>query len=263
MTSVRDLYAVHVHGDGPTTLLLAHGLASDQSIWGPLAARLSDLRLVTFDYPGAGAAAPAAYDPVRHASLDGYAQDLLAIVDAFGGPAPVVVGHSMSAAIALLAARQAPGRIARLIALAPSPRYLDDPPDYRGGFSEHDIDELLELMESNFLGWATTFAQAAAPQPDLAVQMSQTFARASASSVRTLAAIVLRSDLRDLLPAIDMPTLVVQCAHDAIVPVHVGEHMARALPRGAYRLIDVAGHFPHLSAPDLVASVIRDALGGA
>lgn len=65
----------------------------------------------------------------------------------------MLVGDSVGAIIGLLAVAQAPARFSGLVLISPSPRFLDDPP-YRGGFSEADIAELLEALDSNYLGWS-------------------------------------------------------------------------------------------------------------
>ena len=48
-------------------------------------------------------------------------------------------------------------RFAKLVFVGPSPRYIDDA-DYVGGFSEADIAELLDSLESNYLGWSSAMA---------------------------------------------------------------------------------------------------------
>ncbi len=262
--TIRERCDVHVRGRGSTTLVLAHGLASEQSVWEAVADLLATrARVVTFDYPGAGSSDPAAWDPKRHGSLEGYADELLAVVEEFGGEKPIVVGHSISGAIALVAAAREPDRFEKVVALAPSPRYLDDPPGYRGGFTRRDVEELFTLMEQNFIGWAAGFAPVVAPQADVAARMKRVISSANPRWVRSFAEVALTSDIRALLPRVAVPTLVVQCVEDAIVPVHVGQWMASQLPHGTYRQLDVAGHFPQLSAPPLVASVIEEYVGAA
>ncbi|MGW6486753.1 alpha/beta fold hydrolase [Streptomyces sp. NPDC055056] len=66
------------------------------------------------------------------------------------------VGHSVSAMVGVLAAAKAPQRLSRLVMVAPSPCYIDDE-GYRGGFSAEDIDELLQSLESNYLGWSAAW----------------------------------------------------------------------------------------------------------
>jgi sigma-B regulation protein RsbQ len=158
MLDVQRRNNVTVQGAGPRTLVLAHGLGCDQNVWhhvAPLLAR--DHRLVLFDYVGSGRSDLGAYDPVRYGSLEGYARDL-AEVARLAGPAPVLVGHSISGALGVLASVAAPGLFERMVFLAPSPCFLNHPPDYFGGLNRADVDDFLALMDQNFLGWAKLFA---------------------------------------------------------------------------------------------------------
>lgn len=93
--------------------------------------------------------------PERYATLDGYADDVLRICRELELRQVIFVGHSVSAMMGVLAAVREPERFGKLILLCPSPRYVDDA-GYRGGFSQADIDELLESLDSNYLGWSAT-----------------------------------------------------------------------------------------------------------
>ncbi|MGK5643385.1 alpha/beta fold hydrolase, partial [Streptomyces sp. URMC 126] len=84
---------------------------------------------------------PSAWDEARYSSLEGYAQDVLEICRELDLRDVTLVGHSVSAMIGVLAALREPERFAGLVLLAPSPSYIDDG-EYRGGFSEADIEEL-------------------------------------------------------------------------------------------------------------------------
>ena len=91
----------------------------------------------------------------------------------------VFVGHSVSAMIGVLAATGEPERFAALVLLDPSPRYIDDG-GYRGGFSAADIDELLESLDSNYLGWSAAMAPVIMGNPDrpeLGEELTNSFCR--------------------------------------------------------------------------------------
>ena len=91
----------------------------------------------------------------------------------------IFVGHSVSAMIGVLAAIGDPGRFAKLVLVGPSPRYIDDG-DYVGGFSEADIAELLESLESNYLGWSSAMAPVImgnADRPELGGELTESFCR--------------------------------------------------------------------------------------
>ena len=98
----------------------------------------------------------------------------------------VFVGHSVSAMIGVLAVNREPARFAALVLLTPSPRYIDDT-DYRGGFSRADIDELLESLDSNYLGWSATMAPVIMGNPDrpeLGAELTNSFCRTDPTIAR-------------------------------------------------------------------------------
>ena len=79
----------------------------------------------------------------------------------------------------VLAVAKDPSRFAKLVLLTPSPCYLDHD-GYTGGFSRADIDELLESMESNYLGWSRTMAPTVMGTPDrpeLEDELTESFCR--------------------------------------------------------------------------------------
>ena len=137
--------------DGPV-MMLANGFGCDQNMWRLVRPALAErFRLVLFDHVGSGQAERSAWRPERYASLDGYTDDILRICAELELRQVVFVGHSVGAMMGVLAANREPERFRQLILIGPSPRYIDEA-GYRGGFSASDIDELLESLESNYLG---------------------------------------------------------------------------------------------------------------
>lgn len=249
---------VSVMGAGARTFLLMHGLGWDQRCWRDVAAALAeDARVVLLDQVGAGGSDRTAYDPVRHDSLDGYAEDLREVIEAVGGPPPVLVGHSVGATLGVLVEHARPGTFAGMVLLAPSPRYLAEP-GYPALMTAADLADFLDLMEANFLGWAATFAGMAAPQAEVARRLEAGLTAFDARVLRRFTELTLRSDIRAILPSIDVPTRIVMCAGDAIVPPALGELMAAAMPRARCHVVDVAGHFPHITHPALVVAQVQE-----
>ena len=86
-------------------MLFAHGFGCDQTLWRFVAPSFEDrYRVITFDYIGAGASDRAAYNPARYSTLNGYADDILEICRVLDLRDIVLVAHSVSATIAMLAA---------------------------------------------------------------------------------------------------------------------------------------------------------------
>eukprot|EP01032_Pedospumella_encystans_P034963 gene34963-39536_t len=151
-------------------MVLLHGFGCDQSMWRFMVPSFeASHQLLLFDLVGSGGSDLAAYDRDKYGTLHGHADDLIEIISAYAAEPVVFVGHSVSAIIGLLASNQAPQLFASQIMVGPSACYIDDA-GYRGGFSRADIDDLLDTMEGNYLGWSSNMAPAimgAAEQPEL------------------------------------------------------------------------------------------------
>jgi sigma-B regulation protein RsbQ len=242
-------------------MLFAHGYGCDQHMWRHVAPAFEDdFKVVLFDHVGAGAAEPSAYDPERHSSLTGYAEDVLAIVEELDLRDVVFVGHSVSAMIGVLAEAAAPERFAKLVLVGPSPCYIDDP-GYVGGFSRDDIAELLDSLDSNYLGWSSAMApviMANEDRPELGQELTESFCRTDPEIARRFAQVTFMSDSRAELAGVSTPTLVLQCRNDVIAPVEVGRYVAAAIPQSRMVLLDATGHCPHLSAPEATVRAIAD-----
>lgn len=243
---------VHVTGEGPATLMFAHGFGCDQNMWRLLIPDFQQrFRVVLFDLVGSGRSDLAAYDRNKYGSLQGHAHDVIEIADRFAQGPLVFIGHSVSAMIGMLADLGAPGRFAAQVMIGPSPCYIDDG-TYTGGFTRSDIDSLLETLESNYLGWSSTMAPAimgASDQPELGIELTNSFCRTDPDIAKHFARVTFLSDNRADLRHLQTPTLILQCSDDLIAPKSVGEYMSRAMPRATLRVIENVGHCPHLSAP--------------
>jgi sigma-B regulation protein RsbQ len=147
-----------------------------------------------------------------------------------------------------------------LVMVGPSPRYIDDE-GYRGGFSREQIDELLEFLAENHLGWSAAMAPAImgnADRPELGSRLENSFCRTDPDIARDFARATFLSDNRSDLGGISTRTLVLQCSDDIIAPLAVGEYVHAALPHSEFRLLQATGHCPNLSAPEEVTAAIRE-----
>lgn len=254
---------VKTAGEGPLTLVFAHGFGCDQHMWRLLVPHFAArYRTVTFDHVGSGLSDVTAYDSAKYASLQGYAQDVLEVVSEFGEGPVVFVGHSVSAMIGMLADLRAPDQFAAHIMVGPSPSYINDG-DYVGGFERADIDSLLETLEANYLGWSSTMAPAimgAPEQPELAVELTNSFCRTDPEIAKQFARVTFLSDCRADVARLRTPTLIIQSTEDIIAPMAVGEYLQRTLHNGKLRVVENVGHCPHLSAPSQSAQAIDEFL---
>jgi sigma-B regulation protein RsbQ len=241
-------------------MLFAHGFGCDQQMWRLVTPAFEDhYRIVLFDHVGAGGSDASAYDRDRYGSLDGYAEDLLEICHELDLTRVIFVGHSVSGMIGVLAAIREPDRFEKLILVGPSPRYLDDG-DYGGGFSRGDIDELLDSLESNFLGWSSAMApiiMGNADRPELGEELTNSFCRTDPEIAGHFARVTFLSDNRADLAKVKTPSLILQCSEDAIAPRTVGEYVHSQIRRSRLVVMDATGHCPNLSAPAETIAAMR------
>jgi sigma-B regulation protein RsbQ len=212
------------------------------------------------DLPGCGQSDLSAFDVDRYSKLEGYAQDILEVIASLDLQDVIFVGHSVSSMLGAIASLQQPERFSKLIMVAPSPCYLNHPPDYLGGFDREDIEELLDLMDKNYMGWASFLAPLAmgnSATPELAQELESSFCSTDPITAKAFAKATFYSDCRSLLPEIVTPCLVLQCTEDALVPEPVGEYLHQHISKSSYIKLTATGHCPHLSHPVETAAAIR------
>jgi sigma-B regulation protein RsbQ len=258
---------VKVFGAGTQPMVFAHGFGCDQNMWRYVApAFQDDYRIVLFDYVGSGNSRLDAYDADRYGELDGYAQDVLDVCHALDLRDVILVAHSVSGMIAVLAANREPELFERLILIGPSPRYVNDPPGYVGGFERDDIEGLLDMMDRNYIGWANFLAPAIMKnpeRPELGEELAESFCSTDPVIARRFAEATFFADNRDDLPRVRVPSLILQCAEDMIAPDEVGEYVHRQLPGSTLRRMEATGHCPHMSHPEETIRAIREYLAPA
>lgn len=246
-------------GTGSRSMVFVHGFGCDQSMWRLLAPAYADrFQIILLDLVGSGASDLTAYDTERYDSLQGYADDIIEVIGAHATGPVVFVGHSVSAMIGVLANLSRPDLFAAQVMIGPSPCYIDDG-DYKGGFSRHDIDALLDTLDGNYLGWASTIApviMGAPHQPELGEELTRSFCRTDPTIASHFARVTFLSDNRADLPRLTTPTLILQCSDDFIAPREVGAYMHRVLPNSRLEVLENVGHCPHLSAPDATKDAI-------
>lgn len=259
----RNNVRVSGAADAPV-VVFAHGFGCDQHMWRHVAPAFADqYRVVLFDHVGAGGSDLAAYDVERYSTLQGYADDIVEVIDALPARDVVFVGHSVAAMMGVLAAAARPDLFDRLVLVGPSARYIDDG-EYVGGFTKADVDDLLDAMDSNYLGWSTVMAPVIAGNsdtPEYGRELTDSFCRTDPGIARRFAEVTFRSDNRADLPGVTTPTLVLQCSDDAIAPESAGQYVADHLPHSTFVHMQATGHTPNLTAPAETTRLIKDYLG--
>jgi sigma-B regulation protein RsbQ len=161
----------------------------------------------------------------------------------------------------MLAAIEQPNRFADLVLIGTSPCYLNDPPDYHGGFEREDLEGLLEMMEKNYIGWSEYFAsllmQQADGADDVVDELDRSFCSTDPHIMQQFAEATFFSDYRAVVPDVPTPSLMVECKDDIIAPMAVTRYMEEHLPHTTLTVLDAAGHCPHMSHPDETTAAMR------
>ena len=257
--SVQQRNNVKVAGIGSRTIVFAHGFGCDQNMWRLVEPTFETrFQTVLFDHVGAGGSDLSAYDAYKYDNLQRYADDLVEIGRELELKHAVFVGHSVSAMIGVLASLVDPGLFSELVLVCPSPRYIDDGA-YRGGFAAADIDDLLESLSDNHLGWSAMMAPVIMgnpDQPELGEELINSFCRTDPAIAKNFARVTFTSDNRADLPKVCARTLILQCREDAIAAQEVGEYVHDQIVGSEFVLLDATGHCPNLSAPlEVIAAI--------
>jgi sigma-B regulation protein RsbQ len=240
-------------------MMFAHGYGCDQNMWRFVTPHFERAyRIVLFDHVGNGKSDLSAYGE-KYATLGGYADDILEIIHEYDLREVIFVGHSVAAMMGVLAAVREPERFHRLVLIGPSPRYIDDE-GYVGGFGRADIDDMLESLDSNYLGWSSAMAPVIMGNPDrpeLGDELTNSFCRTDPDIARRFARVTFLSDNRDDLPKLRTPSLILQCSDDVIAPNVVGAYVHRHAAQSTLVTLNATGHCPNLSAPDQTVAAIK------
>jgi sigma-B regulation protein RsbQ len=256
---------VTITGKGSVTLLFAHGFGCEQNMWRFITPAFAEnYKIVLFDYVGCGNSDYSAYNVEKYSSLHGYAQDVIDICKELDLSDVIFIGHSVSAMIGTLASIQVPGIFKNLIFVAPSPKYINEA-EYFGGFTNEDIDGLLEVMESNFDGWASFLAPVVMQNkelPDFTSELQESFCNGDREMTKRFARLTFTADNRDDIAKIKVPTLILQCSEDAIAPANVGEYLNDTIKGSTLVRMEATGHCPHMSHPretiDVLSKYLQD-----
>lgn len=276
--------AYQVFGDGPVNVLFGGSFVSHvEMMWGSPEIKsffdhmASFARVAIFDKAGVGLS-----DPVpRVRSIEERAQEIETVMDASGFDRAAMIGMSEAGAASIVFAATRPNRVQALVLMGAFPSmYVNDWSDIDRPVSElrqrvlAEVDEAYVPSEAQIerllaMGvairdrWGTGDALAAMLPSVPSKQVLGMLERTSASPGMARASVetLLRLDVRPVLPAIDVPTLVVH-AKDDVVPVQGGRYLADHIP-GA-RMLEVEGsdHAPWITEPDRVISEIEQFLTG-
>lgn len=263
-TSISERNNIKISGSGTQPMLFAHGFGCDQNMWRFITPAFEkEYRVILFDYVGAGKSDISSYNPERYCSLNGYAQDVLDVCNELKLRDVILVAHSVSSMIGLLAALEKPDYFSKIIMIGPSPCYINKD-TYKGGFEQADIEGLLETMERNYIGWANFLApniMGHPERPELGQELTESFCSTDPVIAGQFAKATFFSDNRHDLEQLKVPALILQCSEDIIAPLEVGHYVHEHLPNSTFKIMKATGHCPHMSEPEETIMLIKEYLG--
>jgi len=247
---------VEIRGCGPDLVLL-HGWALHGGMWGPW---LDDLakqaRLHVLDLPGHGRSGW----PAGVRDLAGLARAVFPAVPR----GAAVLGWSLGGMVALELARQHPRHLRALVLVATTPKFLAGP-DWEHGLPPAVLDEFSQGLTGDYRRTVQNFLALQTRGDERALETLRALRGRLAAhgepDREALAAglrILREADLRDALPRVTLPALVVAGAHDRLTPPGAGRALATSLPGARFQLVERSGHAPFLSHP---AEVLGEVTG--
>ncbi|WP_186576055.1 alpha/beta fold hydrolase [Aquibacillus kalidii] len=255
---------VKVRGTGKQPMIFAPGFNFDQNVWSKVSKEFEkDYQVVLFDYVGFGESDIHAYDPSKYSTITGYVEDLLDICSELNMSEAVFIGHSIGSMIGMLASIKAPNLFSKLIMIGPSPYLQNEPPHYIGGFEKEDLTGLMDMLDKNYMSWATNVAATIVNDPtssNIATEIEDLFSQNDPYITRKFADVVFFSDNRKYIPQVTVPSFIIQCSDDIFVPTTVAEYMHKHLSNSTITYAKAIGHCPHLSHPNETIDIINEYL---
>lgn len=260
MSTIIERNHVNVIGSGERVIMLAHGFGCDQTTWRFITdAFLKDYKLILFDYVGCGLSDISEYDYHKYATLDGYACDVLDIIEALKLKEVIFIGHSVSGMIGMLAALQKPELFEKLIFIGASPKYINAN-QYFGGLERDQVEELFNSMANDYLGWAKYMIPEVmqnADHPEFGEVLLESFEAMNPKMALAFAKATFNCDYRDRLKELTVPSVSLQAKEDFISSESVGNYIKRHTPHNAMHMMNATGHYPHISAPEETIKAIK------
>jgi len=256
--------AYRIFGDGPRDIVLIPGTLSHvELLWEVpsnehLLKRLTAFaRVIVFDKRGQGLS-----DRVAEQTLEERTGDVRAVMDAAGSERATIYGWSEGGPMCLMFAATYPERTSALVLYGTFASMRNEP----WGVSREQIDQFLGQLDNHWGEGVLLLLNAPSRRNDQA--FLQRFARieraaASPGAVLTLMRANYEIDVRNLLPAIRVPTLILHRAGDELVPVRAGRYLAEHIPGAKYAEIPGTDHMVvDQETQDIIADQIQEFITG-
>lgn len=245
---MTELHHELAGADDAPPLLMGGSLGTTLRMWDGQEALAEHLRLIRFDHRGHGAS-PTPPGPYEIADLG---QDVLELMDALGVERASFCGLSIGGMVGMWLGANAPERIDRLALICSSP-FMPPPSIWqeraRAVRAAGSVEPIADVVVERWLtpGYA-------AEHPEVRAELRAMLAATPAEGYAECCGAIERMDLRDALPQITAPTLVISGSDDAATPPAQQELIAAAIPWGRH---EVVGPAAHLAAVEQSATVNR------
>lgn len=250
---VDDLRIAYQRQGKGTPLVFLHGFFGDHRVWRRQFELADDHTVVAWDAPGCGGSSV----PPNGFRMSDYAAVLARFIDAIGLERPHVVGNSFGGTLALQLAAQRPD-IVRSLVLAGT--YAG----WSGSFPPHVVAQRLsqslpdlELPAERVVAkWLPGFVTQLAPKV-VVDELSAIVSDFNPRGMRVMINALADADLRDALPHVKAPALLIWGEQDVRSPLSVAQDLHSAVAGSRLLVIEKAGHLSHLEAPDRFNSEVR------
>ena len=238
--------------EGAEPLLLGGSLGTTRAMWEPQASLSDRYRLIAFDHRGHGGS-PAPDGPYSIAELG---EDVLALLDALEIERASYCGLSIGGMVGLWLAINAPQRIDRLTLictgayLPPRSKWTERASAVREGGGA-------EAIADTVVGRWFTPAYAAA-QPEVVARHRAMIVATPAEGYAACCEAIADHDVREGMPSITAPTLVIAAAQDTSIAPEHGAEIAAAVPGARFELLDPGAHVVSVERADAVTALIRE-----
>lgn len=246
-----ELHCVEEGAADAPVVVMSPSLGTDLSMWAAQAALLARRRrVIRIDLRGHGAS-PAPHGPYAIAELGG---DVLALLDRLGIARAALCGLSIGGMLSMWIAASAPERVERLAVCCTSAR-IDPDNNYlqrAEAVRAHGIEPIADTVLSRWIspGFAERHPDL---RDDLRARLVATPAEGYAGCCEALA----QMDLRDEIPAIHAPTLVIAGAQDAATPPDHGHAIAAAIVGARFEVVEGAMHLANVEQPEAIGRLLE------
>lgn len=235
-------------------LVLVHGALCDGRVWQPqLDALAHEFSVISWDAPGCGQSD----DPPESFRLPDYADALAGLVAALGLGAAHILGHSFGGALALELARRHPELVATLVLVG---GYAG----WRGSLPADEVDrrlafalEAADRLPSRFEPVSMRGLFSERMSPDTAASLASIMSESRPVATRAMARALAEADLREALPSITVPTLVIHGEADERSPLAVAEALHEGISTSSLVVLPGLGHECYLEDPGRFNAEVR------